>query len=148
MLIMPIIDFFATACDWLPAKSSPPHGLEWFVAASFFNGMVIEIGRKIRSPADEENGVQTYTRDWGVRGACMGFVIVLVLAAATAWFASSAARIPNGLLIVPMITLAIASLLISGFSRRLSPGFGKRFEILSGAWTLALYLWLGSAILF
>ena len=40
-------------------------GLLWFLIASFFNGMVVEVGRKIRSPADEEAGVQTYSRHLG-----------------------------------------------------------------------------------
>jgi 4-hydroxybenzoate polyprenyltransferase len=34
-----------------------PAGLFWFLAASFCNGVVIEIGRKIRAPAQEEEGV-------------------------------------------------------------------------------------------
>ena len=61
MLIVPLIDLYATACDWLPAGVAPPAGLGWFLAASFFNGIVVEIGRKLRAPADEEPGVETYS---------------------------------------------------------------------------------------
>jgi len=49
------------ACD----GSALPHGLHWFLAAGYCNGMVVEIGRKIRAPEDEERGVETYTAVWG-----------------------------------------------------------------------------------
>ena len=65
MGIMPLVDLFATACEWLPRGSGAPSGLGWFLAASFFNGIVIEIGRKLRQPNDEEEGVETYSRLWG-----------------------------------------------------------------------------------
>ena len=65
---MPLVDFFGTSCEWLPRGSATPQGLGWFLAASFFNGIVIEIGRKLRLPGDEEEGVETYSRLWGKRG--------------------------------------------------------------------------------
>lgn len=65
MLVVPLIDLYATACDWLPEEAAPPAGLGWFLAASFFNGVVVEIGRKLRAPADEEPGVETYSAVWG-----------------------------------------------------------------------------------
>ena len=51
MLIMPLIDFYATACDWLTAGVLCRTGSSG-VLASYFNGIVIEIGRKIRAPED------------------------------------------------------------------------------------------------
>jgi hypothetical protein len=75
MLIMPLVDLFATECDWtvsVGGKTGAPGslaGLSLFLAASFFNGIVIELGRKIRSPVDEERGVRTYTVLWGPRRA-------------------------------------------------------------------------------
>src|SRR6266567_3876952 len=38
MAIVPLVDFYATACDWWPAGQGPPRGLGWFVATSYFNG--------------------------------------------------------------------------------------------------------------
>ena len=43
MLIMPLIDVYTSACDWLPAHVPLPGGLRWFLIASFFNGMVSEV---------------------------------------------------------------------------------------------------------
>jgi len=69
MLIMPIVDFYATACHWLPAGEKPWGGLVLFLAASFCNGLVIELGRKLRQPSAEEEGVPTYSGLWGLRRA-------------------------------------------------------------------------------
>jgi 4-hydroxybenzoate polyprenyltransferase len=69
MLIMPIVDFYATAVYWLPRTGHPPSGLALFLAASFANGLVIELGRKLRQPHAEEDGVPTYTRLWGMSKA-------------------------------------------------------------------------------
>ena len=53
MLIMPLIDFYATACDWLVAGANKAKfDLLWFLVISFFNGIVVEIGRKLRAPED------------------------------------------------------------------------------------------------
>ncbi len=47
MLIMPLIDLFVTACEWLTASGHPPGALWLFLVLSFLNGCVLEIGRKI-----------------------------------------------------------------------------------------------------
>ena len=46
-----------------------PHALGWFLAVTFLNGLVVEVGRKMRAPQDEEPGVETYTAMWGRAGA-------------------------------------------------------------------------------
>lgn len=146
MFIMPIVDLYATACDWVPAGwKLPPNGLIWFLAASFFNGVVIEIGRKIRAPADEETGVQTYSVLWGRPVAVAAWLGVI---AATTMCAVLAARKIHFALPVAVATgtvLAAAAVAAAGFLRNAKPGSGKRFEILAGVWTLVLYLSLGLA---
>src|SRR5205814_2059908 len=59
MVIIPLVDLYATACDWWTQDGSPPNGLFWFLIVSYFNGIVIEIGRKVRGPKEEEPGVNT-----------------------------------------------------------------------------------------
>ncbi len=140
MLIMPIVDFFATACYWLPEKAAPPL-LVFFLAASFCNGLVIEIGRKIRVRDDEEEGVPTYSKLWGVRRAA---VVWLACMAATFGFATVAA-IQIAFFVPVLVGLGIF-LLLSGwqtFKFITSEVSAKRFEVWSGLWTLALYLFLG-----
>jgi 4-hydroxybenzoate polyprenyltransferase len=150
MLVIPLIDFFATACDWLAMSGwHRPHiGLVWFLLASFFNGVVFEIGRKIRAPEDEEVGVVTYSRVWGRASASRWWLVSLAL---TAMFALLAAQHVEAVAIVavPLLLLSgVALLCARRMAVRPTPGFGKRLEIVSGLWTLTLYLGLGVTPLF
>ncbi|MDF2774634.1 MAG: UbiA prenyltransferase [Geminicoccaceae bacterium] len=145
MLIMPLIDLYATACDWLAAGTFAPPGLglAWFLVASFFNGMVVEIGRKIRSSTDEETGVQTYSAVWGPRRAVASWLVVMTL---TTIFAVLAAHAVGATWVVLGILGALALVAVVESVRFLSamrPGQGKRLETLSGIWTIAMYLGVG-----
>ena len=44
-----------------PCEGPAPPALGWFLAVTFLNGLVVEVGRKMRAPSDEEPGVETYT---------------------------------------------------------------------------------------
>lgn len=141
MFIMPLVDLFATACQWMPTGAHPGRGLLWFLAASYANGLVIEIGRKIRRPEDEETGVETYSVLWGRRralfvwwGCALAVVVFATVAAVSIGFVRPIAVILGGgwvalvLLSRPMLEARIP---------------GKRLELLAGLWTLVLYLSLG-----
>ena len=141
MLIMPLIDLYATACDWLTTSGRPPEGLIWFLLLSFFNGFILEIGRKIRAPRDEETGVETYSVLWGRRRAIGAWLLAMVLTGGTALVAANAIGF-----LVPVAVVLGGILMVSvwvswGFLRK--PQNGKPFETLSGLWTLCLYLFLG-----
>jgi 4-hydroxybenzoate polyprenyltransferase len=141
MGIMPLVDFFGTACEWLPRGASAPSSLGWFLTASFFNGIVIEIGRKLRQPADEEEGVETYSALWGKPG---GAAVWLAAMAATVGCAGMAAsRIGFALPVIAAlgIVLATALIILPRYLKGQLPG--KRIESLTGLWTLTLYLMLG-----
>ncbi|HEY9785837.1 MAG TPA: hypothetical protein V6D17_10580, partial [Candidatus Obscuribacterales bacterium] len=69
MLILLFVDIYITSFDWLVAGTAAPAALLLFLGVSFLNGVVIEIGRKIKSPQEERPGVETYTKAWGIRGA-------------------------------------------------------------------------------
>ena len=145
MIIMPMIDLYATACDWLEPLGSPPDGLHWFLIVSYFNGIVIEIGRKVRSPEDEEEGVDTYSFLWGRVQATYIWLGAVVLTALFAWI--GAVRIGYGLpvLIVLLILLLAASVISAIFVNKPLPGRGRWIEHFSGVWTLLMYLSLGAA---
>ena len=141
MGIMPLVDFFATSCEWLPSRGHAPSGLGWFLGASFCNGIVIELGRKLRQPADEEEGVETYSRLWGMTRATTAWFSALV---ATTVCATMAARAISFLMpVVALLALGLvtAAWLIGRYRRGLS---GKKLEAFAGMWTLALYLVLGA----
>jgi 4-hydroxybenzoate polyprenyltransferase len=144
MVIIPLVDLYATACDWLVAGEGPPRGLVWFLVVSYFNGLVIEIGRKIRGPKEEETGVNTYSALWGRRNAIRAWLGSML---ATAGFASVAAWQIDFL--VPMAAvlaslLMAAGILAIGFLRRPDARKAKWIETASGLWTILMYLSLGA----
>lgn len=141
MGIMPLVDFFGTACEWLPRGASAPAGLGWFLAASFFNGIVIETGRKLRQPADEEEGVETYSRLWGKAGGAGVWLAALVATLACAVLAARAIHFMVPVAIALAAVIAVASAMIPGYVK--GSLAGKRIEIVSALWTLTLYLMLG-----
>jgi len=141
MLVMPLIDLYATACDWVAAGGwhVVGLGLVWFLLASFFNGMVVEVGRKIRAPEDEEPGVATYSAVWGRPRAVAAWLGVM---GASALFAVLAARAVDAAAYVGALLALLAALAAAAgrsIVRAPRPGAGKRLELLSGAWTVALY---------
>jgi len=145
MLIMPLIDLYATACDWLAAGSGSPPGLGllWFLIASFFNGMVVEVGRKIRSPADEEEGVQTYSAIWGPRRAVIAWFTVMTLTTIFALLAAHAVGATWVVLGILGVIFLVALIEGSRFLAAQRPGQGKRIETLAGVWTIGMYLGVG-----
>jgi 4-hydroxybenzoate polyprenyltransferase len=143
MLIMPLVDWFATGCDWVHAGGRMPDGLLWFLAASFSNGVVIELGRKIRTPEQEEPGVETYSFLWGRPVAVMSWLAAM---AATLAFAIVAARriafVTPVAMTMGVLWLGAAALGCS-FLWTVRGKLAKGIEVWSGVWSLALYLTLG-----
>ena len=139
MLIMPIVDFYATACHWIPSGEKPWIGLSFFLAASFCNGLVIELGRKLRQPEDEEEGVPTYSKLWRLKFASWIWFACLL---ATGLFAVIAAVIIQSTLLVfvPLLLLSLWALKHVLAHKKTK---AKTFELIAGVWTLTLYLCLG-----
>ena len=145
MLVMPLIDLYVTACDWLPSRSDMATGLRWFLVASFFNGIVVEIGRKLRAPEDEERGVETYSVLWGRGRAVSALLAVMAAAMTCAVLAANhvcAARWVGALLMLAWLVALSVGLT---FARNPRQGSGKKIEAVAGAWTLVVYLSLGIA---
>ena len=144
MLILPLVDLYATACDWwLTGARRPPDGLYWFLVVSYLNGIVIEIGRKTRAPADEETGVDTYSALWGTGGAVRAWLAAVGATALAAWQAAS--RIDFA---VPMLALLAVLVSLCGIAavrllRDPAPGRGKTIEVAAGLWTVMMYVGLG-----
>lgn len=144
MAIMPLVDLYTTSCDWVPAGlSHPPRGLLWFLLVSYFNGMVVEIGRKIRSPQDEEEGVETYSFLWGRRNAVLAWLGMVVCTAGFAYVAAQGIDFARPILIL-LLGLFFAAVVVGVFvlqgvvSKR-----GKYVEAMAGVWSLLMYLSLG-----
>lgn len=143
MGIMPLVDLYATATEWMPRGATVPDGLIWFLVVSFFNGVVIEVGRKIRSRDEEKPGVSTYTKLWGQRGAPLIWFGFLLVTAISASIAGSLIEFGLQTFIVLTILLLVALLVVIKFSLNPSSRSAKYFELMSGIWTLMMYLTLG-----
>ena len=143
MLIMPLVDLYATAAEWLPLGASVPRGLIVFLAVSFCNGIVIEMGRKIRAPEDEETGVPTYTRLWGTKGGPMVWLGAILTTAILAGSAGFLINFGWPTVAVLVVLVSVATWLAVSFAKAPSSRLAKHFENLSGIWTLAMYLTLG-----
>jgi 4-hydroxybenzoate polyprenyltransferase len=144
MAIIPLVDLYATACDWRPEQSEPPRGLIWFLIVSYFNGVVIEIGRKVRAPKDEEHGVNTYSFLWGYRTAALVWLGALFVTAGFALVAAHWIDWSLPVACVLSILLACAALVVWRFIREPTATWAKRIEGLSGVWTVLMYLSLGA----
>ncbi len=143
MAILPVIDYYITACEWLPRRHGPPVGLVWFLAVSFFNGMVIEIGRKLRAPEEEEMGVDTYSFLWGLPQATIIWMCMMLVTAGLAVVTAYQFGLEKLLLAILCIVLTIAGLRSVHLVRAKNAGTAGKFETLAGLWTICLYTNLG-----
>jgi 4-hydroxybenzoate polyprenyltransferase len=145
MLIVPLIDLYTTACDWLVVGADIPHtGLIWFLVTSFFNGVVIEIGRKIRAPQDEEYGVESYSALWGPHRAVLAWLGALLLTALSAWLAAYEINFAGPVGSVLVVLLGLASLIAWRFLQFPTSQRAKLIETMSGLWTIIMYLSVGA----
>jgi 4-hydroxybenzoate polyprenyltransferase len=143
MAIMPLIDLYSTGLDWIPAGIDPPPALYLFLLLTYLNGIVIEIGRKIRVPEAEREGVDTYTGAWGVRVAPAIWLAVLVLTAGVAALALRAIDASRLEIIGLGLLMGLAAIPAVRFLLRPRAALSKQIEAASGAWTIAMYVALG-----
>ena len=143
MGIMPLVDLYVTSLEWMPVAGAVPRGLIWFLAVSFLNGLVIEIGRKLRVAEDEEPGVPTYSKLWGEKGGALVWFACLLCTAVLASFAGHLIGFGWQTMLVTGVLLVLALVLVLQFLKSPSTALAKRFELVSGVWTLAMYFTLG-----
>jgi|GEM_PF-89116 hypothetical protein len=143
MLILPLIDLYCTACNWRVAGAAAPGALFILLCVSFFNGFCLEIGRKIRAPQDEENGVETYSFLWGRKRAVIAWYSALIATAFCACAAASQTGFALAEAVLFASLLVAAAMIATGFLRHPAAGRGKWIELFAGSWTLLVYLSLG-----
>ena len=143
MVIIPLVDIYASGLDWLRDGASPHYGLLFFFAVSFFNGIVLEFGRKLRAPEGEEEGVISYTGMYGTKGGTVRWMVLLFitmgLAMAASWYAG------YGWIAYVVFGGFFVLCAIPGFMFLKNPTIkgSKRIERASQAWTGIMYLSLG-----
>lgn len=144
MFIIPLIDVYASGLDWLLAGATPPLGLAFFFAVSYMNGIVLEIGRKIRVPQKETEGVHTYTSMLGINGAVLLWLLFLGVTLALSMLASVSAGYGNEVFFVLSGLFVICVLPAVLFLKNRTEPLSKMIEYASALWTIGMYLTLGA----
>jgi len=147
MMVMPLIDLYATACDWAPAGVLPAGDfgltLIGFLVLSLVNGSVLEIARKSWSPEQEREGVETYSRLWGPGGAGVAVMAVVLAGLAASAFVHVRSGASVWFLYGLLLTSAWAAWSAIDYAGTPTPKTAKRMEISAGVFVLANYLLLG-----
>ncbi len=143
MIIIPLIDVYASGLDWFYNGFEAPVGLLFFFAVSFMNGIVLEFGRKIKPPESEEEGVLSYTKYFGTKKAVWIWILVitstLILSLITSVYAN------YGLIAFYFFGTVFLICILPAFSFLIKPRNknAKFIEHASSLWTVFMYLGLG-----
>lgn len=143
MMVMPVIDFYTTGLDWNNAGTQLPQGLLIFLVVTFLNGVVIEIGRKIRAKEAEETGVETYSYLWGEKGATLIWLGILFITFVFANIACFYAGFGKLTFLFLVFFLAFCGAPAVKFLKNRKQEFAAKLETMAGIWTLGMYLSLG-----
>ena len=143
MFIIPLLDIYSSGLDWLLEGASPHWGLAFFFAVSYMNGLLGELGRKLKAPKDEEEGVVSYTGMWGVTKAIVIWSSILfgtlIIATSAAYYAGYGLAT-----FLVLISLAIICMIPAiMFAKNPSKKLAKGVEAVSGIWIVGMYLSLG-----
>ncbi len=147
MMVMPLIDLYATACDWGTAEAAGHEGfgltLSAFLLLALVNGTAIEIARKSWAPEQERKGVETYSKLWTPGRA--GVVLMAVFLAGLAISAFVHVRSGAGVWFLFGLLLSAAWAAWTAIDYATSPSLktAKRLEMSSGVYVLSNYLLLG-----
>ena len=138
MAIMPLIDLLLTSLEWLPGGGAAT-ALWMFLALSFVNGCVLEIGRKLWAPESEIAGVDSYSSLWGPRRAAVIWLTAVVLSYALLvgiGFATGVGWVTAGI-----GALALAGCAWAAMSYRSAPTLAaqERMDTVAGLWVFFCY---------
>lgn len=143
MVIMPVIDFYTTGLDWNINGATIPDGLIIFLVVTFLNGVVIEIGRKIRAQEAEEVGVETYSYLWGEKSSTTIWLSVLFVTFVFANIACFYAGFGRMTFLFLVIFLIVCAAPAFKFLQNREQKYAAKLETMAGIWTLGMYLSLG-----
>ncbi len=146
MFILPLFDFYLLAAAW-QGHGAPPIAFGWFLLATYANGIVFEVGRKVRAPADEEVGVETYSALWGVTRAAVVWLCAIVVAGSAGmlagWFLHAGSRVVIAITLVMVAGWPAAAWGARRMARQPTTRHSAWIERLSALWVLSFYLAMG-----
>jgi 4-hydroxybenzoate polyprenyltransferase len=118
-----------------------------FLALAYASSTVFELGRKIRAPADEETGVETYSALWGPGIAAAAWCTTLALSALLAIAAVPPGNDRRPVAALAALAVGAAAALALRFAAAPTARAGKWIEALSGLWLIAANVALGMVAL-
>lgn len=146
IVIAPLIALQIAFVHWLPSGVAPGR-IGAALAATYLAFCVVEVGRKLRAPGEEEPGVATYTALWGRPRAVGVWLSFMFAGSAAAWL--SAAQMGASPAVAVPVGVALAISMAAALRFTLNPGrpAARRFNLLSGLWVVTMFLGLGFASL-
>ncbi len=144
MAIIPLVDLVASSAHWSFGGISPPTALGWFFAVSFFNGILMEIGRKIKLPEHEEKGVLSYSKLWGTSKAITNWILILGVTFGLAVAAAYAISSPIWVYWILSIWAGLCALPALLCLKHPAQNKTQLIEKAAGLWTMGMYLNLGA----
>lgn len=142
MAIMPLIDLLLTGIEWMP-NGGPAPMLWLFLALSFINGCVLEIGRKLWAPENEIAGVDTYSGLWGPRVATYVWLFCVSISCALLIAVGAATDVMWASATIGAIGLAICVQSAVVYLRTKSAAAQKRMDTIAGLWVFLCYITAG-----
>ncbi|ATX66958.1 UbiA family prenyltransferase [Roseinatronobacter bogoriensis] len=144
MAIMPLIDLLLTAMEWLPA-GGPAFWLWLFLALSFVNGCVLEIGRKLWAPQSEIAGVESYSGLWGPKKGALIWAACVALS----WGLLVGVGAATGVVWVAVLLGGAGALwcirAAAAYAAAPTIAAQKRLDMAAGLWVFACYALAGFA---
>ena len=137
MLVMPLIVAFIAAAAW--ADTVTVAGIAPLLGTAFFVGLGAETGRKIRAPADERTGVETYSAIFGRARAIRSWLVSLTLATAAALGAAFISGRSDLTFVAGGALLLVALAVAARFTRHPTRRSASAVEYVSGAAVLVLH---------
>ncbi len=144
MLILPLVDLVSSGFDWAVAGHAFPLGFIWIFGLSYSNGLVLEVGRKIRHESQEEPGYATYSATMGGAKATLFWLLLMAVNIGLAAFIGHFLYSATVAAIVAVIGCACCIPAVL-FYNEATPARSKLIEKCAGIWALGMYLGLGTA---
>ncbi|MDO7563961.1 MAG: UbiA family prenyltransferase [Planktomarina temperata] len=142
MAIMPLIDLMLTGIEWLPHGSATP-ALWLFIALSFSNGCVLEIGRKLWAPESELVGVDTYFGLWGPKRAAFIWLIFAGISATLLIGVGIATGFAFAFAVIALAGLAACLIATRSYAANPTPKAEKQMDTVAGLWVFGCYATAG-----
>lgn len=138
MVIMPLLTLMLTGMVW-QAQGTLSVPIALFLALTFFNGSILEIGRKLWAAENEREGVDTYSKLWGRRAGVLAWLssvgLSYLVLLAIGW--AIQAFLPMAIFGIVMLGICIWS----GWAYTASPNDRTQgyVDTLSAIWVLLSY---------